>query len=139
MYFRSAAHLFLMDGERVLMLRRYNTGYEDGMYSLVAGHLEGNETVKQAMMREAREEVGIELDDKELEVIGVMHRKSDEERIDWFLSAHRWKGEVKNLEPHKCDDLRWVSINNMPENTIAYIKQARFNFQQKIWFDTFGL
>ena len=35
------AHLLLLKDEQVLLLRRENTGYEDGNYSVVAGHIEG--------------------------------------------------------------------------------------------------
>jgi 8-oxo-dGTP pyrophosphatase MutT (NUDIX family) len=46
-----AVHLFLIKDEKVLLLRRFNTGYEDGNYSVIAGHLEGNENYLQAMIR----------------------------------------------------------------------------------------
>ena len=69
------------------MLRRFNTGYEDGNYSVIAGYLEGNETVIAAMIREAREEAGISIAAEDLRVVGVMHRFSIHERIDFFLTA----------------------------------------------------
>ena len=68
-----AVHLLLVREERVLLLRRYNTGYEDGNYSVVAGHVEGGEELVTAMIREAREEAGIELLPSDLEVVGVHH------------------------------------------------------------------
>ncbi|GAK14365.1 NUDIX domain-containing protein [Geomicrobium sp. JCM 19039] len=50
-----AVHLFLLKDDHVLLLRRYNTGYEDGKFSVVAGHLDGDERVKEAIAREAKE------------------------------------------------------------------------------------
>jgi len=34
------AHLLLFKDEHVLLLRRENTGYEDGNYGVVAGHID---------------------------------------------------------------------------------------------------
>ena len=75
--FPVAVHIFFLRGERVLLLRRYNTGYQDGRYSVVAGHVDGGETVTRAAVREAKEEVDVDLQPENLRVVGVMHRNSD--------------------------------------------------------------
>jgi 8-oxo-dGTP diphosphatase len=100
-----AVHLLLLRGDEVLLLRRANTGYEDGNYSVVAGHLDGNETASQAMVREAAEEAGIQVAQADLRFVHIMHRKEAaeaEERIDLFFSAKRWEREPEIGEPEKC-------------------------------------
>ena len=134
----SAVHLFLLRGDQILLLRRYQTGYEDGNYSVVAGHLEGNETVVAAAVREAREEIGIAIAPIDMHVVGVMHRRSTDERVDWFVACQRWSGEIRNAEPGKCDDLRWVDPEELPANTIPYVRRAVENFRTGRWFDSFG-
>lgn len=133
-----AVHLFLLKGNEVLLLRRYNTGYEDGKYSVPAGHMDGNEEVKHAAIREAREECGIDLAEEDLQVAGVMHRRSSDERIDFFLVASNWSGEITNTEPDKCDELIWVDMQRLPENMIPYVRQAITNYRDGKWFDSFG-
>ena len=133
------SHLILIKDNKILLLRRFNTGYEDGNYSVVAGHLDGNETFIQAMAREAKEEAGIDINLEDLEVVHVIHRKqSTEERIDLFITAKEWKGEPKITELNKCDDLRWFELDDLPKNTIPYIKQAINNIQNKIFYSEYG-
>jgi len=134
----SAVHLFLLRQDRILMLRRYQTGYEDGNYSVVAGHLDGDETIAAAAVREAREEVGIELIPVDVRVVGVMHRRSIDERVDWFVACERWSGKIRNAEPAKCDDLHWADPERLPPNTIPYVRRAIENFRAGRWFDSFG-
>jgi 8-oxo-dGTP diphosphatase len=134
----SAVHLFLFQEDRVLLLRRFNTGYEDGSYSVIAGHLNGGEQIKTAAIREALEEVGIVVSPSDLQVVGVMHRLSDDERIDWFLAASVWSGEITNQEPDKCDQLAWFEIDSLPENVIPYVRRALNNFRYGRWYDSFG-
>jgi 8-oxo-dGTP pyrophosphatase MutT (NUDIX family) len=134
-----AVHLFLIRDDKVLLLQRANTGYEDGKYSVIAGHLDGDETIKAAMQREAREEAGIEIAADELAVVGVMHRREPfEEYVDFFLVARHWQGEIRNREPHKCTDLSWFALEQLPPNVIPYVRQALTNYQHGIWFDSFG-
>ena len=64
----SEVHLILRRGGRLLLSKRANTGYMDGYYSLVAGHVDGGEPFRAAMAREALEEVGLVLDPEALRV-----------------------------------------------------------------------
>jgi 8-oxo-dGTP diphosphatase len=137
-FFKSAVHLFLIQEEKILLSRRFNTGYEDGNYSVVAGHLEGGERVVTAAVRESREEVGITIQPRHIEVVGVMHRLSEDERFDFFVVADEWEGQVRNMEPNKCDDLSWFPLEELPDNMVPYVRKAIQNYLSGIWFDSFG-
>lgn len=70
------AYLVLVRENKILLSRRFNTGFMDGMYSFPAGHLRDDyETLIEAVVREAREEIGVEIDVADLELVHVMHRK----------------------------------------------------------------
>lgn len=133
-----AVHLFFIREDRILLLRRYNTGYEDGNYSVVAGHLDGGEEVWQAAAREAYEEAGVILRQADVEMAGVMHRLSDDERVDFFVHIRAWEGELVNREPDKCDELAWFALDELPANTIPYVARAIGNYRKGQWFDSFG-
>ena len=134
-----AVHVLLLRGGEVLLLRRANTGYQDGNFSTVAGHLDGGEEVLAAAVREAREEAGIALDPADLRVVGVMHNRGEDfEYIDFFVTAERWQGAIVNAEPHKCAELSWHPLDRLPPNTIPYVRRALENYQRGVWFDSFG-
>ena len=132
------SHLILMKEGKILLSRRFNTGWMDGNYSVPAGHLDGNETFLQAMIREAKEETGIDISEKDLQVVHVMHRKTDHERVDFFVQARKWEGSPRNMEPDKCDDIGWFYMNDMPTNTIPYIRQAIENIRSGVFYSEFG-
>ncbi len=137
-----AIHIFFILKQKVLLLRRYNTGYEDGRYSVVAGHVEYGESILSAAKREIKEEVGVDVEIEHLHICGSMHRKSDDERLDYFAYVEKWNGNLNNVEPAKCDKLIWVDYNDLPSNTIPYIKRAielTINSDFKnIWYEEFG-
>lgn len=134
----SAVYILLFRRDEVLLLRRFNTGWEDGMYSLPSGHLDGGEPVCEAALREAKEEIGVDIDAGELEVLHTMHRLSGKrEYIDFFVKARKWKGRVHNMEPDKCDDLLWISINKLPKNVTRHVRHALDMIGRKVTFSEF--
>ena len=120
--FYASVNLHLRRGNTTLLLRRCNTGWKDGQYGLVAGHIDGNETASQAMAREANEEAGIVIRPEDLRVIHVQHRISGREYFDLHLACDTWEGEPQNLEPDKCDDLNWFPKDALPDTIIPYIR-----------------
>lgn len=136
--FKSAVHSFLIHDGQVLLIRRANTGYRDGDYSIPAGHLEGGEEIIAAAIREIREEVGVDVAREDIAVVGVMHRLSEDERIDFFVAITRWVGEPTNCEPHRCDEVLWADVGALPDNVVPYVRRALQNYQQGRWFDSFG-
>ena len=137
--FPVTVHLFFFRENQILLIRRFNTGFRDGEYSVPAGHLDGDETVMNAAAREAKEEVGVNIEVSDMTFSTVMHRIEDEERVDFFVQAHNWEGEPFNAEPDKCDDVRWVDIHALPANIIPYVKQALSNYLNGIAFDEYRL
>lgn len=142
--YRLAIHLMLVkDDNKVLLLRRFNTGYEDGKYSLVAGHVEKGESIIDAGIREAKEEVGVVILPENLTMCGSMHRKSDDERIDYFGYVKIWENVPYICEKNKCDDLLWAKWDKIPNNTIPYIKEAiqktfTVTHPNFLWYEEFG-
>ena len=136
--FPVTVHLLFFRGNQVLLLRRFNTGYRDGEYSIPAGHLDGNETIVAAAAREAEEETGVRIELGAINFSSVMHRLEGDERVDFFVHVQEWNGEPVNAETDKCDEVRWVDINDLPSNTIPYVRRAVQNHLNHIEFDEFG-
>jgi len=133
------AYLVLMKENKILLSRRWNTGFHDGEFSFPAGHIKPDETLIQAMVREAKEEIGIELTREGLKLVHIIHRKEpNENRVNFFFTAEKWKGKPKIMEPHKCDALEWFNVNSLPDNTIPYIRHAIKCISQKIFYSEYG-
>ncbi|MFG1679442.1 NUDIX domain-containing protein [Nonomuraea sp. NPDC049269] len=111
-------HVMLVRDGTVLLGKRANTGYGDGQWHLPSGHLEPGESVVGAAVREAREEVGVTIQPDDLKFAHVMHRAPD--RVGLFFVTRKWAGEPYNAEPHKCAELAWRPLGELPDDTIGY-------------------
>ncbi|MCL4360495.1 NUDIX domain-containing protein [Patescibacteria group bacterium] len=134
----TASYLFLIRDQKILLSRRYRTGYEDGKYSVPAGHVEDGETLTEAASREVGEEIGLSIRPRDFILVHVMHRKSTDIRTDFFFTAKQWSGTPVNREPGKCDDLRWFPLEHLPQTTIPYIRQAIEAYRKGKIYSEFG-
>ncbi len=134
-----AVHLILIENGKILLQRRYNTGYEDGNYGVVAGHIDGDESVIKAMQREALEEAGIKIKEEDLEIVHVMHRKSENiESIDYFLTCKSYTGKISIMEKDKCDELKFYDLDKLPINVIPYVRKGIEYYRNNIPFSIYG-
>jgi ADP-ribose pyrophosphatase YjhB (NUDIX family) len=131
-------HLLLLDGDKVLFGRRQNTGFEDGAYHLPSGHLEEGESVVAALIREAKEEVGVTIVPEDVEFSHVMHNSSGGGRVAFFFTVRQWEGEPENREPDKCSELRWFQLAALPDHLIAYCRAALAHITAGQSFSVYG-
>jgi 8-oxo-dGTP pyrophosphatase MutT (NUDIX family) len=120
----TGVHVLCQRDGRLLLMRRAGTGFFDGQYSLPGGHVEPGESMRLAARRELHEETGLEVELADLQFLGVVHRLSDTNRIDFFVRAERFAGEPRIVEPDKCDRLEWHDPRLLPAAMVAYVRAA---------------
>lgn len=135
---RTAVYIIIEREDQVLLLKRGNTGYRDGYYSLPTGHVDAGETFREAAVRETREETGLEV--MEMRFRGVMHRDSrDAHYVDIYFQATSWKGEPENMEPEKHSSLGWFPRDSLPQKTMEpardVIENGMENFFEERGFE----
>lgn len=136
-----AVHLILIQNNQVLLLRRQNTGFADGQYAFPAGCIEGKESVTEAMIREAWEETGIQLKSGSFHFSTVLHRAPTADNLEsivFFFIASHYEGVIENREPHKCDDLRFFSLEELPKNMVPYMRKGLELSLKQVPFAVFG-
>lgn len=131
--FFGASYLLLRKDNEILLQRRFNTGYADGLYTLPSGHIEENESFIDAAKREAFEESGVIVNKNDIKLFTVMQRKTEiGTYIDFFCVTDKWEKDPYVAEKDKCDEIIWCDINNLPSNTISYVKTAIYNYINNI-------
>lgn len=134
----ASVYLLWFKEDKILLLRRKNTGYQDGNYGLPSGHLDEGESMTHGIAREVSEEIGVTIKPKDLRLVSIMHRKEKDERLDFFFVGKNIQGDPKNMEPHLCDDLSWFPVDDLAENTIQYIERAIENYKNGVLYDELG-
>lgn len=140
----SAVMLFLTrknnDKEEILFQKRKNTGYCDGYYDLSAsGHVDANESMKHAMCREAKEELGVTINEDDLEFVCIIHKNSNGIiYYNGYFKANKWIGEPQINEPEKNEELKWFNINELPNNIVDDRYLAIENYKNGIKYSEYG-
>ncbi|UYM04570.1 NUDIX domain-containing protein [Solicola gregarius] len=120
-----ASYVALRRSGDVLLQVRQNTGFRDGHWALLAGHVEPEESAHEAAAREAYEEAGVEVRTDDLVALTTVHRTLRgggpiEQRCDFFFATTRWTGEPSIREPHKSAAMRWWPIDALPEPMVPH-------------------
>ncbi|MEM9737759.1 MAG: NUDIX domain-containing protein [Bacteroidota bacterium] len=127
-----AVNLIVQQQKEVLLILRQNTGYADGLYSLPGGRVDAGESLTKAIIREAQEEIGIELCLADLSFFMLMqapmagHNIYDNVLHAFFLT-HSWSGNIVNNEPHKCRKVRFFRLGQLPAHMTYYSRKVLYH------------
>lgn len=121
----AAVYLCLLDGESILLSRRAGTGYHDGELAVPAGHIEPGESATAALLRETREEIGIDLSPEQVRMALVQHGIADGDAyVDFFFTAERAGADPAIGEPDKCSELLWAPLGDLPGDMVPAVRHA---------------
>lgn len=135
----SFVSLILRRDNQILLIRRSNTGCEDGLYGCAGGGIDGNEPATQALIREAAEELGIAINKENVKAVHIVHRyKTEGEMIGFFFEVSAWQREPQNMEPHKHDDVAWFDVDKLPGNVQPALKHVLAMIEQNKFFSEMG-
>lgn len=135
--FLSAIYMIIKNEKgEILFQRRCGSKLWPDFLGLPAGHVDKGEDVYQALVREAREELNIDINVKDIEDTFVVNRinKNLKPYYDVYFVIKNYKGIIKINEPNKCQELKWVLLDNMPDDVIEFEKIALDNYEKGIKF-----
>lgn len=135
--FLSSIYLIIKnENGEVLLQGRQGTKLWPGYLALPAGHIAEGENAYEAAIREAREELGIEISAQDIVDTFVANRKNKSlpPYYDVYFEVSKYVGEIRIAEPEKCSELVWCSPFNLPDDMIDFEKEAMENNANGIKF-----
>jgi 8-oxo-dGTP diphosphatase len=131
------ARLLLEYREHFLFLQQ--TPRNGGGFTLPGGKIEGEEFAKEALIREAFEEVGVVVLAKNLKLIHVTHRKIDSvvEIIFFFHCRQDWSGEPTVKEPEKFQNAVWLPMDEPPAKLTSVLTHSLNSWKEGKIFSQF--
>jgi 8-oxo-dGTP diphosphatase len=134
-----ASYVVLRDGNKVAFVLRSGTSWMNDYYGLPSGKVEQHENFTNGAIREAKEEVDIDIDRDDLRPSLIMHRHSDDsDWVDVFFEVDKWQGEVINAEPHMHSELAWLDLDSLPENVIPSVSFALEQIKAGVQYAEYG-
>jgi len=135
--------LLLTRQDHVLLALRQGTGFADGLWNVPSGKAESGESAVAAVIREAREEIGIRLSEHEITFAATVHcHNSDTDiRVGLFFQAAAKDSPLHvpyNAEPHKCAKIAWYPMTMLPATTMPYSALGVALYQRNTYFGTTG-
>lgn len=120
---------------QVFMLRRANTGWRDGSWTVPAGHIEEGEAPSAAAIRELLEEAGVQATHENLSEPLIYFYPEDarvNDRVSLFFEVKSYSGTPVNAEPTKSDASEWFDRNNLPADMPPLLRRAFIDLKNGI-------
>lgn len=113
-------------GRQVLLQRRQNTGFGDGMWDFAcSGHVEEGEFPSSACVRECMEELGISAKEEDFSLFTLIYKKDGETTyVNPYFHLKAYAGEPRINEPSKCSELKWFFDGDLPADLLPDRKAA---------------
>lgn len=115
----------------VLLAKRENTGYMDGQWDFAgSGHVDEGETAIQAVIRESKEELGIDIVSQDVEFAYLSHRvgiNGNRTYYDIYFKVNDFCGVPIIAEIDKCSALEWFAFESLPQDMIDIRKTVLIN------------
>lgn len=124
------AQAVIIKDNKILLQKRQNTGYCDGMYCLPGGHVEYEETQLEALIRELKEELNLyKINSSDFDMFKIIERTSTNKKVHYidFIFKNIKPIDVEqiiNNEPDKCEKLEWFELDELPCDMIPYQRMA---------------
>lgn len=114
--FKGVTNLIIKKENKILLYFR-NDGffnYDGGWWVLPAGHIEQHETAMAAAIREAKEEMNIDIPLDGIKFVHVMcNLASRTEGTDFFFEVSKYNGTIRNCEGDKCVEMKYFTFNEI--------------------------
>ena len=108
----------LVRGSTVLLCHRHpDRRWYPNVWDRPGGHIDAGESPTDALVRELREELGIDIDPAG--AVSVL-RSSPGPDLDieiWAVAS--WDGDIVNAQPDEHDEIRWFGVEELGELTLA--------------------
>jgi 8-oxo-dGTP diphosphatase len=123
-------------GKILLLQQKKKLG---GNFTLVGGTIEDTEFAVESLIREANEEAGVFLKAEDLQLVHVLHKRTNNKghRITLYFKATKWDGEIKTGEPNKFKDVVWFSLGNLPTNLSETVSHVLQKYRDGIMYSEF--
>ena len=105
----------IKDGKVLLGKRKGAHG--EGSWTFPGGHLEFNESLEDCVRREVAEETDLKIKNiRKIAFTNDVFPMEGKHYITCYLAADYDSGDVKLMEPNKCEKWEWFEWNKFPEN-----------------------
>ena len=117
-HIRVGVAVLVWHGGKVLMMKRASA-HGRGTWSFPGGHIDKGETSEQATHREVMEETGLRLANvrihREVPFVDSDFPESGRQYVTLYYEGDAENpGDMRIMEPGKCDELRWVDPLDLP-------------------------